>query len=359
VILDSSTSADRVESSANARALTSVLTVATGFAGVSVALGLLIPGEAGTGILLFAPVLVPALLHDYWRWSLFKDQRGGAAALIDIAGLVVMTIGILSMSRQWQTPQMVVLAWGLGAFTAAVLGRLLTNTHPSSIRTAFSWLRREAWGLSRWLVLDSVVYLAVTQVVIIALAAILGAADLGGLRAVQTVFAPMTFLAPAIALAALPRLSRQWSVNPSDASRYSVRLGGLATAMTVGYLVLVLLGSETLLDFAFGDEFRRYRELIVPIGIGQLTAAMFIAYPDLLKAQRRTMTLFLVGAASVPLLLVVTPLLGLSFGIVGAAWGLTIASTWRGGLAAYVSAARRPEGTDAGGDRVRNEDRSG
>ena len=227
--------------------------------------------------------------------------------------------------------------WGLGLLTGALLGFLLTGTRPSSMRTSFRWLRLEAWALSRWLVLESVVYLAVTQAVIVALAAILGATALGGLRAVQTVFAPMTLLAPAIALAALPELSRQWTTTPSQASRYAVRLGGLATALTLGYLGIVLAGSESILDFVFGDEFKSYSELLIPIGIGQLTAAMFIAYPNLLKAQQRTKALFLIAAASIPVMIVVTPILGLVYGVVGAAWGLTIASTWRGGLAVFAS----------------------
>ena len=358
VVLDSSQTDVRVDSGPNARALTSVLTLAIGFSAVSLALGIAIPGEVGRGLLLFAPVLVPALLHDFWRWTLFKDQHGRAAALIDASGFVVMAIGILLISTWWATPEAVVLAWGLGALTGALLGFLFTRTRPSSMRTSFRWLRLEAWALSRWLVLESVVYLAVTQTVIIALAAILGTTALGGLRAVQTVFAPMTLLAPAIALAALPKLSRQWAMNPSQASRYAVRLGGLATALTLGYLVVVLVGSESILVFAFGDEFRSYTELLIPIGVGQLTAAVFIAYPDLLKAQRRTRTLFLVAAASVPVLLVVTPILGFVYGMLGAAWGLTIASTWRGGLAAFASSRTGPEATNAGGDRAPNQDRS-
>jgi O-antigen/teichoic acid export membrane protein len=357
VVLDSSQSDDRNDTGSNASALTSVFTLAIGFSAMSVALGLAIPGDAGRGILLFASVLVPALLHDFWRWTLFKDRRGRAAALIDAAGLVVMAIGITLISTRSPTPQAVVVAWGLASLTGALLGFLLTRTRPSSTPTAFRWLRMEAWALSRWLVLESVVYLVVTQTVIIALAGILGAAALGGLRAVQTVFAPMTLLAPAIALAALPELSRQWTTNPSQASRSAVRLGGLATALTLGYLVVVLTGSESILDFAFGDEFRSFSELLIPIGVGQLTAAMFIAYPNLLKAQQRTRALFLVAAASVPVLLVVTPILGLFYGIVGAAWGLTIASSWRGGLAVFVALRTRSSGRSTDGVAAPNEDR--
>ena len=105
VVLDSSRSDDRIESGSNASALTSVLTLAIGFSALSVVLGGAIPGEAGRGILLFAPVLVPALLHDFWRWTLFKDRRGMAAAFIDAAAFVVMAIGILLASTQWPTPR--------------------------------------------------------------------------------------------------------------------------------------------------------------------------------------------------------------------------------------------------------------
>jgi O-antigen/teichoic acid export membrane protein len=181
------------------------------------------------------------------------------------------------------------------------------------------------------------VYLAVTQTVIVALAGILGAADLGGLRSAQTVFAPMTLLAPAIALAALPELSRQWVFKPSRASRYAFRLGVIATTLTLLYLLLILVGSESVLVFVFGDEFKSYGELMLPIGVGQLTAAMLIAYPNLLKAQRRTKVLFLIAAVSAPVVLGLPPLLGLTYGTVGAAWGLTIASTSRGGLVAFAS----------------------
>ena len=358
VVLDSSQSDDRTESGSNARALTSVLTLAIGFTAVSVALGVTIPGDAGRGILLFAPVMVPALLHDFWRWTMFKDRLGSRAALIDVSWLVVMTVGISYISTRSPTPQEVVMVWGLGGLVGAILGFLLTKTKPASIPTSFRWMRLEAWSLSRWLVLESVVYLAITQAVIIALAAILGVSALGGLRAVQTVFAPMTLLAPAIALAALPELSRQWTTNPSHASRYALRLGGLATVLTLGYLVVVLVGSESILDFVFGDEFILYRALLIPIGVGQLTAAMFIAYPNLVKAQRRTRALFVIAAVSAPVMLGVPPLLGLTYGTVGAAWGLTIASTWRSGLATVASLRGRPQRIGTGDAETSNQDRS-
>ena len=215
--------------------------------------------------------------------------------------------------------QAVVLAWGLGVLTGALLGFLLTRTRPSSIRTSFRWLRLEAWVLSRWLVLESVEFFTVTQTVIIALAGIVGAAALRRSTRRPNRVRPDDPPCATIALAACPELSRQWRTDPSRASRYAVRLGALATVLTLGYLVVLLVGSDSILVFAFGDEFSSYSELLMPIGVGQLTAAMFIAYPDLLKAQRRTRTLFLIAAASVPLLLVVTPILGLVYGIIGAA----------------------------------------
>jgi O-antigen/teichoic acid export membrane protein len=357
VVLDSSRTDRSVVGGSNDKALTSVLTLAVGFSAVAVALGLILPGEAGRGVMLFVPVLIPALIQDFWRWTLFKDQRGRTAALIDAAGFGVMILGILLISTRWPSPQTVVLSWGLGALIGAILGFLITRTRPSSIRQSFSWMRREAWRLSRWLVLESAVYLAVNQTVVIALAAILGTTALGGLRAVQTVFAPMTLLAPAIALAALPDLSRQWQLSTFRARRAAIRLGGLATALTLGYLVIVLLGADSILALAFGDEFKAYRELFIPIGFGQLMAAMFIAYPNLLKAQQRTRTLFLIAAASVPMLLVVTPVLGFLYGILGAAWGLTIASTWRGGLAALAASRTDIAATSVGGGPSQHKER--
>ncbi len=89
-------------------------------------------------------------------------------------------------------------SWGFGALVGALLGFAQTRVRPLSLRRSWDTWRGYGWRFGRWLAAETIAYSAGMQAAVFIIAGLLGTAAIGGLRAVQTVFGPITLLAPAV-----------------------------------------------------------------------------------------------------------------------------------------------------------------
>jgi FkbM family methyltransferase len=283
--------------------------------------GAAVGGEVGHGLLLFAPFLVPALLQDFWRVVLFRESRGRAAAGNDAVWLLVIVALVplaVSVGAGWA----VVACWGTGAVAGACLGVVQTGTRPERPRQALGWWREKAWPLGRWLGVEGVLWTVGAYGTIFLLAGLVGPRGLGGLRAVQSLFAPLGLLAPAVSLAGLPALTRELASSAEAARRLAVRLALGLAGLAVVYASALALASDPALRLVFGELFVGFAELAWPVGAAQILAVAPIGFVLLLKAQRRGRALVLARAVGLAATLgIVWPLATLE-GIRGAAWGL-------------------------------------
>ena len=315
-------------------ALMAVLLWGAAATGFLIVVAIAVQGKVGHGLVLFLPWLIPALVQDYWRSILFRDRRGASGALNDIwwlAGMAVSLPFALAIRTDW----VVVANWGFGALVAAAAGFIQSRVRPAGMRTSVRWWRMHAWTLGRWLAAESIVYTVAYQLLVFLLAGILGTGALGGLRAVQTLFGPLTLLASALALPGQPAVSRATAVSADHAARLSIRICGLAVVLTGGYLAVAAIFGDRLLEWVFGPSFNSFGSLILPIGIGQLLIASTIGLPLLLKAQARGGALLAARVFGSASSLVLALALAVTRGITGAAWGMTLAS----GLSSLVLAA--------------------
>ena len=290
-------------------AVTLTLAGSAALAATMAAAGLAIGGAPGRGLLLFAPWIPGALLQDVWRSVLFRDSRGAAAAANDVTWLAVMAaalVGAWIVGADWAF----VAAWGGGAVAGALMGFLQTRLGPLRLVQAVRFWRRELWPFGRWLFASGIAYSATSQAGVFLVGGILGAGALGGLRIVQTVFAPLTLLLPAIGLPALPTMSRKLADSFGRARIYAMQLSGLVIVLTTLYVLALGIRGSGLLGLVFGHSFTRYGSLIVPIAVQQVFAAAGAGPDLLLRAGKRGRTIFVVRA--------VTSLIGLAL-IVGAA----------------------------------------
>jgi O-antigen/teichoic acid export membrane protein len=95
----------------------------------------------------------------------------------------------------------------------------------------------------------------------------------GDLRAVQSVFAPVMLIIPALAMPSLPALARAARDGDGAQRSVDVRLSGLALGAALLY-VMAMIGMD-LLPLLFGQRFERSTELLwhlaevaAPVGIG-------------------------------------------------------------------------------------------
>lgn len=285
----------------------------------------LAPGEVGRGLILFVPWLLPALLQDFWRVILFRDGRGRAAVTNDVLWVAVMglmTPLIILYPRAW----VVVGAWGLGAVAGTILGFLQTGIRPDALIPSIRWWRHKAWPLGGWLGAEGIVYTLGSQGLIFVLASILSIRSLGGIRAVQTLFAPLSLLLPAIVLPGLPEMSRRAASSAHRARRLALLLGAAAATLTGCYVLIGVVAGRGILTLVFGQEFGVFDSLILPVAVGQLFVASTVGFVLLLKAQMRGKALLwprIVGSLATVAL---ASGLAASHGVIGAAWGMAIGS---------------------------------
>ena len=92
------------------------------------------------------------------------------------------------------------------------------------------------------------------------LALVLGATELGALRAVLSAMTPLSLIIPAISLPGLPALARASTRSGLEARKLAWQLGIAAGLIAAGY-VLVFRLAPGLLALLFGDEFAGYASL--------------------------------------------------------------------------------------------------
>jgi O-antigen/teichoic acid export membrane protein len=307
------------------RAVTTSLLLGSAGGAIVAVLGMVLHGPAGWGLILFAPWIPAALLQDLWRYVLFRQGRGGAAAANDATWAVVMA-GFAALAWTVHADWALVAAWGSGALAGAAIGFRQTHRRAYSLSGSWRWWRNEAWPLGRWLGLDRVVAVVGTQGVTLIAATLVPAADVGGLRAVQSVFAPLSVLGPALSMPGLPAISAAITRSLGDARDVARRISFTLSALTLGYVAVASLAGKPLLALLFGDAFRRYQSLILPVASAQLALALGLGYVLLLKAARQGRVLVRNDAVGTVVTLAASLALTLWMGIEGAAWGWALGS---------------------------------
>ena len=282
----------------------------------------LVGGEGLDFLRAFAPWILPALLQDYWRMQLFRAGRARLAAVNDGVWAVAMAVA-LALAPDISSPSGAVSIWGVGAAAAALLGFAQCSIRLAPLASAWSWWRAELWPLGRWLAVESLIYNAGNYGVFFVVLPLIGRDGIGALRGVQSVFAPLSLVIPALSVVGLPALARVAIVSRTRALRMAGNLGAVAFGLSGVYLFLVGVGGTRLLELVFGPAFGRFDELIAPTGLGQVVTAAAVGFPILLKAQQRGRAVAgvrLTGACASFVLIVGFAAWG---GVVGAAWGLS------------------------------------
>jgi O-antigen/teichoic acid export membrane protein len=295
-------------------------------------------GDLGNALLAMAPWLVPALVQDFCRSVLFRNRQERNAAALDAVWLGTMAVA-LPLCVVSQSVWFVIASWGVGACAGAALGLRLVHTGPSRIGDALRDWRRECWPLGRWLGAEGVVYagslLATTYVIL----NVLGSAALGGLRAVQSIYAPLTVIVPALTLPGLPATARALSRSRRAALSTSARYTVAALCVTGAYVVVLLPLADPFIAVVFGDGFEAFASLALPIGLGQLLIAGALGSSLLLRVELRGRSIFVARmAGAVTSLAAVAPLSRL-WGIEGAAYSIVLGAAITTGLLTWAGLA--------------------
>jgi O-antigen/teichoic acid export membrane protein len=312
------------ESTGTALALGSAMAVLC--ASLSVAL----PEPTGGAVLALAVVLPGLLLEDSCRYAVFTQGQPLRAVVVDGVWTVTSLMAIVLLG-QWGSASvsLLVLAWGATGSAAGVLGVVLSGALPLP-RATKRWYERHHDLAPRFLG-EVAVTVGATNLSLFLIGVVGGLEVVGALRGAEVLLGPARLLVVAAQAAAVAELVRLRRRMPHVLVSSCLVVGGvLAGAMALAGGATHLL-PDSIGRTMLGDSWAPARDVLgvvaldwaaIGFGMGAVVGLRVLA------AARRSLR---VRVALAPLTVVV-PLVGVTAGARGAAWGYATVSVFAAGV---------------------------
>lgn len=304
--------------------------LAAGLAGIAGGLRLLAPlhPQLALGIepLLLGAIITPPLLFaEHVRRWLYKIGKANAAAFVALLyalSLVGMAIILLHFHPSAFTGAMVWLAAGMCATLAALIG--LRPRGFSIARSLDCFHRHRRFAV--WLSLTIIPYVFYSSATVVILIGLLdGALAAAVFTAARTLTNPAVSIVSAIDSIDKPRAAHALATQGMAGLRQSVhKTRLLLIVVTGGYLALVALGAQPLLDLAFHH---RYSGITHEVRLLTLATFLFcLNQPSetMLIVLRASATMFATRTATA-IVTIILLVAGSGHGVIGMAVGIAVA----------------------------------
>lgn len=294
-------------------------------AAVVAPVALLVGGPAGTAVAVTVLLMPAVLVQDAWR-SVFVARREPRAAAANDALWAVLLFGGLgiAVTAGVRDPVPLVLVWlgtGWVAAAAAVLRGRAAPRPAAGPRFA-----RETSGVSRYLVAEWLTVLGAAQIALLAVGLLGSPADVGSLRAAQTLLGPLTILVVGTLGFVLPELVRRPDLPAGRLRVLAGAIGAALTLVTLGWGGALLLVPPEWGAALLGEVWPGARETLPAMTLWMVGAAVSTGPMAVLRARGRARASFAVNVLIGVLLLVLTPVGFLLGGAPGAAAGMAVAN---------------------------------
>jgi O-antigen/teichoic acid export membrane protein len=294
------------------------------------ALGLRHRNASLAGSLAMLAAALPFLLLQWLlRQACYLQTRPDLAVRGSLVYVATLAAGLGLVARRPGLVSPLLAAFPILALAsvaaAAVLWRPLGVALPGRVVPSRELITSH-WSYGRWIVAASLAHNAGNALYLPLVAALLGLAASGALKAVQNLSLPLQQLLTALSLLAFPWVSRQTAVHgEAHARRVSLGLVGIYAAVAAGYgAVLVLLG-ERLLRLLYGPgPYAALGWAVVLVAAAGLVAAAAQALGIALRARGRPQVILWSKLAAALFLLAAGTLLVQKHGLYGALLGVVI-----------------------------------
>lgn len=308
---------------------------ASGATGAAAMLGIVAAGVLTVSAIALGPglrevlvslgVLMPALLvQDTWRTVFVARGTPSRAFLNDLVWTVLQVVLIAGLLMNSVHDAMwYVLAWGAAAAAAAALGVKQARSLPS-LRAAVPFVRDNR-DISVPSVGGAFAILGATQVAFVLISAVGSVADVGGLRAAQTLLGPLNILGFALTALSLPEIARR-DLSRRQLTAAAAAISAVMVIADVGWGLVLLSIPESLGADLLGETWVGARDalpglIIFTACIGSTVGATLVIR-SLARADYAMWTQALLGV-----LVITLGVAGVSrAGTSGAAWGLAAAA---------------------------------
>lgn len=271
--------------------------------------------------LLVLAVALPVLLaQDFWRAVGFGVHRPVLALVNDIVFIVVQfALTIAFIVAGYTTAPWFVVAWAIGAMAGALVGFAQFHVRPLVV-PASDEIRR-LWHQSRWLVGDFVTMIGARELQQLFVALILPRADVGGLRAAESLMGPSVVIKLSGGNIGLPTMTRNYRQHGysglmASAHRFTVWVSG---AQWLYCLVMVIVGPQ-LMVVLYGDEFSDYGWLIYVLSLQYAISATHFGQSIAVKVAEMARQMWVMRIFVSVTTLPVSVFLAAQFGLAAVVW---------------------------------------
>jgi O-antigen/teichoic acid export membrane protein len=304
----------------------------------------------GWALIALAPWLPLLLIQDLWRWVGFMRAQPGKALVNDIA-FTVAQIGLLGTLAAGGRIGIgaALAAWGGGAAVGVAVGAWQFGAR---LRLASGWVcLRRSWPDARWLLADFLTSYGASQGWQYLVAAMLGPAALGLVRAAQNLLGPTNVLLFGGSGYGLPASVE--ALHDGGWKRLDVVVRRLTIWITFGvsvYALAVAVGHDRLVEFVYGPQYRGIGTLVVLAGLSVTLVGLAFGAGVGLTAARKTRALFIVRVSAAVLSAAFLLAFAGSLGTVAAGWASLVGALAYAILmwTSYLSASRSAKAAGSG-----------
>ncbi|WP_141397199.1 MATE family efflux transporter [Mobilicoccus massiliensis] len=288
---------------------------------ICVGVALVVGGPVGAAFLALAPCLPALVLQDSCRMAFFACGRADQAALIDFVRMVLQ-FGLLfgAIALGWTNVGLLTLTWGIAGLVSAAVGLWLLRAAPALGR-AGEWVREQK-DITGFLLAEYVLGLGAAQFGILLIAPLSSPADVGAIRAVQTLLGPLNILGTAALAFAVPELSRRAHLRAPGRIKAMLAASLVMGVMATTYVLVLLWLPDPVGRWLFRDSWTGAQPVLLPMGLNSIASCLGIGAAVTLYGMGLAKKTFHLNITRAPLLLGLMCFGALKFGAVGAGWAL-------------------------------------
>lgn len=306
------------------RAAAGAATVLGSVAGLITAVsGLVIGGALGASLGTIGVLLPGLLLQDMWRAVFVAEGRPAAAFVNDsIWGIIQFAaVGVFLLTGEDNAPAMII-GWGGAALVAAVVGGYQFQGHPRP-RASYTWLKAQK-DLLGYYAAGFFSVMGANQITMLLIAGIGDPADVGALRAAQTVLGPLNLVGYSLSAFALPEISRR-QLGGRVAIKVAAGLSGIMILADLLWGGVLIFLPDRIGVALLGDSWSTAQEVLPATLLGIVAIGSGLGATMLMIARGFAKEIFWINSLLAPGFLIFG-LTGLQlWGAQGAALGLSLA----------------------------------
>ena len=271
----------------------------------------------------------------FWlvRRMCYVVQRPAIAAWASAGYFILVLVGLFALhTKSWLDSTEALLLVAAASVLAVLLplGQLGLLRASGIVACPWKKVAAENWNYGRWLVASTTLFSISSQAQVYLVAALMGLAAAGVLRAMQIPALVMTQIVSATSLLMLPTLSHEFGRGHTDKLRKKAALCTIAlTGMAMSYALLLAIFAKPLEKILYGGKFASVSWLIPVLGLVPVFTAFATGFSMALRAVQKPHFDLVANAISAPVGLVTAMIFIRVWGIGGAA--LSMAA----GFAAY------------------------